>query len=224
MELEQGKREILDMSSLETGFVRLAVNTAGTLPGILVLFRKRHPSTQFHVSMVQTAEMVLLLKKGDVDLGLSSSPVADDDIDCDVVLRDRIVLAIPQGHRWAGRTSVDVRELNEEKFVGVKTGYGTREITDAVCQSAGFTPQYIFEGDEPARIGSLVKAGIGVAFVPQTSWGTDEPCACLGLTDDRFVREIALLRRKDRFISKAAQEFQNVVRDFFASYASQTPG
>ena len=44
MQLEQGKREIRDRSNLETGFVKLAVNTAGTLPGILRLFRKNTPT------------------------------------------------------------------------------------------------------------------------------------------------------------------------------------
>jgi len=219
MELDQGRREIRDLSSVEAGFVKLAVNTAGTLPAILGLFRQRHPRTQFHVSMVKTSEMVLLLKKGEVDLGLSSSPVEEDEIHCQVVLRDRIVVAIPPGHRWAGRSTIPVSELREEKFVGVKTGYGTRDLTDAVCRSEGFLPEYIFEGDEPARIGSLVKAGIGVAFVPETSRDPGEPGAFLGL-DDRFVREIALLRRKDHFLSKAAAEFQNVVLGFFSSYTA----
>jgi DNA-binding transcriptional LysR family regulator len=221
MELEQGKREISDMSSLDRGFVKLAVNTAGTLPSILGLFRKKHPNTQFHVSMVKTIEMVLLLKKGDVDFGLSSSPVVDDDIDCQIVLLDRIVLAIPQGHRLAGRSTVDLAELREENFIGVKSGYGTRDLTDLVCKSAGFLPHYIFEGDEPARISSLVEAGIGVAFVPETSRGTNESGECLDLMDDRFVREIAFLRRKDHFISRAAEEFQNVVLEYFTAYAAQ---
>jgi len=218
LELEQGKRELHDMASLETGFVTLAVNTAGTLPGILGLFRQKHPNTQFHVSMVESSEMVLLLKKGNVDLGLSSSPVADEAIDCTIVLRDRIVLAIPKDHRWAGRTNVHVSELKEERFVGVKTGYGTRDLTDVLCRAAGFLPQYTFEGNEPARIGSLVKAGLGVAFVPEASWDTDEPCVYLDLMDDRFIREIALLRPKGHYISKAAEEFQDVVLNFFVSY------
>lgn len=221
MELEQGKREIEDMSGLDRGSVKLAVNTAGTLPGILGLFREKHPDTQFHVSMVKTAEMILLLKKGEVDFGLSSSPVAEADIECQILLLDRIVLAIPKGHRLAGRKFVELAELKEEKFIGVKSGYGTRDLTDSVCKSAGFLPHYIFEGDEPARIGSLVEAGIGVAFVPETSRGTNAIGEYLDLNDDRFVREIAVLRRKDHFISRAAEEFHTVVLEFFASYAAQ---
>jgi DNA-binding transcriptional LysR family regulator len=219
-ELEQGKREIRDLSSLERGFVKLAVNTAGTLPGILGLFRKKHPNTQFHVSMVKTNEMVALLKKGDVDFGLSSSPVAEDDIHCQIVLLDRIVLAIPRGHLLAGHNPVDLSKLKEENFIGVKSGYGARDLTDSVCQSAGFLPRYIFEGDEPARVNSLVEAGIGVAFVPDTSRSTNESIEYLEL-DDRFVREIAFLRCEDHYISKAAEEFQNVVLEFFKTYSAQ---
>ena len=117
---------------------------------------------------------------------------------------------------------MDVSELRGEKFVGIKNGYGTRDLTDSICKSAGFLPHYIFEGDEPARIGSLVEAGIGVAFVPETSRGSGEIDEhFLGLRDDRFVREIAFLRRKDYFISRAAEEFQNVILEYFATYAAQ---
>ncbi len=215
-ELAQGRQEIADLSGLDHGFVKLAVNTAGTLPAILRLFQKKHPTTQFHVSMVTTAEMVVLLKRGEMDFGLSSSPVHDDDLDCRIVLQDPILLAVPPGHRLASFRLVGLTELKDENFIGVRSGYGARDLTDAVCRSSGFLPRYIFEGDEPARVQSLVEAGIGVAFVPGTSRSANENLVYLSLADEHLVRDIALLQCQGHYLSKAAQEFQKVVLEFFA--------
>jgi len=216
-ELAQGRQEIQDRTTVDHGFVKLAVNTASTLPGILGLFRKEHPRTQFHVSMVTTDEMLQLLTRGAVDFGLCSSMVSEPGIHCQRVLLEPIVLAVPLGHRLSGQGPVNLVELQDEPFIGVKRGFGPRELTDALCQSAGFLPRHVFEGDEPARINSLVEAGIGIAFVPSASRSTHDAIEYVAIADERFVRELALLRPEGHYLSRAAAEFQSVVLDYFSS-------
>jgi len=217
LELEQGKLEIKDLTSQEHRTLELAVTTASTLPPILREFRKQLPDIQFHVQMLATEEMVTLLRRGEVDFCLSSPPIYGEDIDCQIVFVDPIVLAVPAGHHLAHRTSISLSELRDEWFVGVKKGYGTRDFVDEVCRSAGFEPQYIFEGDEPARLGALVEAEIGIAFIPSTARGARESIRYIELDDQQLAREIALLSHKSRYISQAAQRFREVVIDYFMS-------
>lgn len=47
LELEEGKREIRDLTSPEYGTLKLAVTNASTLPAILREFRKKRPTIQF---------------------------------------------------------------------------------------------------------------------------------------------------------------------------------
>ncbi|KAE8558131.1 LysR family transcriptional regulator, partial [Paenibacillus polymyxa] len=132
-ELEQGKQELSDLSNPELGTLELAVTTASTLPNILREFRRKRPYIQFHVQMLTTQEMVTLLHRGEVDFCLSSPPVEGNDIECKIVCIDPILVAVPKGHRLADRNSVSLTELREEWFVGVKRGYGTRDLVDSVC-------------------------------------------------------------------------------------------
>lgn len=221
-ELEQGKQELSDLSSPEYGTLELAVTTASTLPGILREFRKKKPGILFHVQMLATQEMVTLLRRGEVDFCLSSPPIEGDDIEGQIVFIDPILVAVPKGHRLAERNSVSLAELRGEWFVGVKKGYGTRDLVDSVCEAAGFTPKYVYEGDEPARLIMLVEAEIGIAFIPSTARDPREHIKYLEVENHELVREIALLWPGSRYISRAAHEFRQVVVDYFEDFQKET--
>lgn len=215
LELEQGRQELKDLSSLEYSTLELAVNTASTLPNILREFRKKIPEIHFHVQMLTTQEMVTLLERGEVDFCLSSPPIQGEDIECQIVCTDPILIAVPSGHRLAKRESISLIELKDEWFVGVRRGYGTRDWIDSVCQSVGFEPQYVYEGDEPARLSALVEAEIGIAFMPGTAKKARERIRYIPVEDQELVREIALLWHKSRYISWAAQQFREIVIKYF---------
>ncbi len=221
-ELEQGKQELRDLSSPEQGTLELAVTTASTLPGILREFRKKRPHIHFHVQMLSVQEMVTLLDRGEVDFCLSSPPIQGDDLECQMVFIDPILVAVPKGHRLADRSTVSLTELRNEWFVGVKRGYGTRDVVDSICKSVGFEPKYVYEGDEPARLSTLVEAGIGIAFIPSTARNAREHITYLQVEDHELVREIALIWHKGRYISQSALEFREVVAAYFESISSQT--
>ncbi|ATF12162.1 LysR family transcriptional regulator [Brevibacillus porteri] len=214
-ELEQGKLELRDLSNPEHGTLELAVTTASTLPNILREFRKKRPDIQFHVQMLTTLEMVTLLHRGEIDFCLSSPPIQEDGIECQIVFIDPILVAVPRGHRLADRSIVSLTDLKDEWFVGVKKGYGTRDFVDSICKSVGFTPKYVYEGDEPARLIQLVEAEIGIAFIPSTARDSREQIKYLRVENHELVREIALLWHKSRYISRAAQDFRDVVVDYF---------
>lgn len=167
--------------------------------------------------MVSLENMSRLLHRGEVDFCLSSPPIEGDDIKCQILYDDPIVVAVPMGHRYADRSSIQLTELKDERFVGVKQGYGVRDMVDSVCQSAGFLPKYVYEGDEPARLTALVEAEIGLAFIPSTARNPHERIKYLQVEEHQLVRKIALLSHKNRYISKAALEFRSVVMDYFSA-------
>jgi LysR family transcriptional regulator, transcription activator of glutamate synthase operon len=219
-ELEQGKQELKSLSSPEYGTLELAVTTASTLPNILREFRSKRPNIHFHVQMRATQEMVTLLNRGEVDFCLSSPPIQGDDIESRIVFIDPILVAVPKGHRLADRSSVYLAELRDEWFVGVKRGYGTRDLVDTSCQLVGFVPKYVYEGDEPARLITLVEGEVGIAFIPSTARDSRGNVTYLRIEDHELVREIALLWHRSRYLSRAALEFREVVIQYFEALSN----
>ncbi|MCM3748147.1 LysR substrate-binding domain-containing protein [Paenibacillus pasadenensis] len=219
-ELEQGKQELRDLSQLESSTLELAVTTASTLPNLLREFRSIHPRIQFHVQMQTAQEIAELLNRGEVDFCLSSPPIQGENIECQIVYIAPILVAVPNNHWLAERSTVSLRELKNESFVGLKKGYRVRDLVDSVCETAGFTPEYVYEGNEPARLSALVEAEIGIAFIPSTAINFREPIHYLQIEDDGgLALEIALFWHKDRFLSQAALNFRQTVIEYFSSYS-----
>ncbi|MFD1887268.1 LysR family transcriptional regulator [Paenibacillus wenxiniae] len=221
-ELEQGRQQLLDWSQSRLPSIRLAVTNASTLPQILRTFREQEPHIQFHVQMCATDELENLLHKGEVDFGLTSLPIHDEQLVYEIVCNDPILIAIPTSHPLAkvAMESLPLIQLAHERLVGVKKGYHTRDLVDQACQTAGFVPEYIFEGNEPARLGAFIEAGIGIGFIPATGMPVSDSI-CLLPSQPPLFRQIALVWRQEKYISAAAQKFQRVVQEHFEELAKK---
>lgn len=215
-ELAQGRQELQYLANQEPATLELAVTAASALPNILRAFRSKRPDIHFHVQMLTTREMTDCLLRGEVDFCLSSPSFEAEEIETRVVYNDPLLVAVPKGHRLADRSAIELSELKDEWFVGVKKGYGTRDLADSVCSAEGFTPHYVYEGDEPSRLIQLVEAEIGIAFIPGTAKDSRGAVSYLQVNNDKLVREIALLWNQGRYLSPAACEFREVVIGYFA--------
>jgi DNA-binding transcriptional LysR family regulator len=129
-------------------------------------------------------------------------------------------LAVPATHRLAERGRIQLGEVADEPFISLKPGYDLRELTDQVCRQAGFAPRAVCEVDEPAAIRGLVRAGLGVAFLPAASWrwrvaGEPGPVP-LQIEAPTCQRILRLAWRDDRYLSAAARQFRAFVIAYFA--------
>ncbi|MXQ52154.1 LysR family transcriptional regulator [Shimazuella alba] len=217
LELEEGKREIVDLTSSDYGTLSLAVNTAYILPDILHRFREIRPQVQFHVQQLQTHEMKKQMKKGEIDFCLSSPPIQGSEVVCDIVFQEEIYVIVPTTHRFANRDRVGLSELKEERFVSLKKGYGIRDLMDIYCEKVGFVPENAYEGNEPATLSPLVQAGLGISFIPKSAlqvW-SPENIVFLQIKDPVCIREVGLSRHQSRYLSSAAKEFRQVIIEYF---------
>ncbi|CDO27649.1 LysR substrate-binding domain-containing protein [Mycolicibacterium porcinum] len=122
------------------------------------------------------------LEAGAIDLALLRPPVSRDDITVETVRRDRLLVALPAGHRLAERAEVTATDLRNEDFV-VHVGHGRSvmsSLVTGICADAGFTPRIRQEVSETSTLVTLVAAGLGVAIVP-------DPTAALDIAGVRYV-------------------------------------
>lgn len=216
-ELEQGRRELRDLAGRESDTLKLAVTAASVLPPILGEFRRRMPEVRFHAERLTKPETTERLLRGEIDYALSSPSAADEQIVCEVVHLDPILAAIPASHPLAGRSSISLNELRGEPLIGAKKGYGTRDLVERVAKGFGFEPDYVYEGDEPSRLIPLAEANIGIALIPSTAREDRKGVRYVALAEPELVREIALLRSENRYLSRAAAAFRDVVIEYFAA-------
>jgi DNA-binding transcriptional LysR family regulator len=108
------------------------------------------------------------LVDGRIDLGLLRPPVDEESLQVRVLRSDRLIVAVPDGHRLAERRRVRLKDLAGEDFV-IHAGGGRSVMHDTVvarCRAAGFEPRIRHEVAETSTLVTFVAAGLGIAVVP----------------------------------------------------------
>lgn len=224
--LDDGQRELADLAGGKQGRVALASMSVYLLPGLLQAFREQYSGINIRLFGYPRQETLAQLERGEVDLSLSSPPMERPGIEQVSLMLEEILLAVPPGHWLAERKTIRLSEVAHEPFLALKPGYSLRALTDTFCQQAGFTPSIVFEGDDPMALLHLVKAGLGIAYIPALVWKSvpELAVARVPIEEPRCQREMLLLWSKDRYLSVAARAFRDFVIAYFAALDQTVPG
>lgn len=113
-----------------------------------------------------TGEVAAMLARGTLDMGIIGLP-APRGLAARPVREESLLVAIPAMHRLATRTAINIADLADERFVVFPAEHGSRvrDMSMALCTSAGFVPSIAQEAPDPYSMLSLVGVGVGVAIV-----------------------------------------------------------
>ncbi len=210
---DRGRRAVAEMVDPDGGVVSLAfLHTLGTwlVPRLVTEFRQVLPQAQFELHQDGETGLTRHLLDATADLIITGVEPAHPLITWRRLLVEPLRLAVPAGHRLAGRRRARLAEVAEERFILLKAGYGLRDITETLCRDAGFTPLVGFEGEEVETLRGLVAAGLGVSLIPSSPDGTataDAPIRYLEITDVRGARDIGIAWLNSRALPPIAQRF-----------------
>lgn len=172
-QLDQAARETSragqgDAGTLVIGVVSTAV--CSLLPELLRSFRRESPHITIDIREMEPIEQVEALRKEVIDIGLLFLSVEDPALDSLVVSRERLILALPTGHRAASHEKVRLRDLVGETFLIPRRQPvpGFHELVLDTLQEAGISEPRL----QPTRLLQtavfLVSGQLGVALVPES--------------------------------------------------------
>ncbi|MBB5120249.1 LysR family transcriptional regulator [Streptomyces eurocidicus] len=219
-ELEDGRRELADVAGGGGGTVTAAAETLLTLAGLLVGFRAAHPGVDVRLHQASADAMAHRLRAREVDFCLVSQPLAGPVLTSVELLREDVLLAVPPGHRLAGRERVALAALDGEPFITPTPGHWQRVLADRLFARAGVRPAIVCEGNEPGAILDLVGAGLGVALLPAMARdsGIRATVSWARLDAPDCHRVLWLARHKDAYLSAAARSFGDFAVEHFRHF------
>lgn len=161
---------------------RLVIGCVGSatyslLPTLARRLREELPGIDFAFrGEMLVPDQVAALVSGSIDLALLRPPVGEPGLRVRPLRRERLVVALSEGHRLTTRQRVRVADLRDEEFI-VHPARGRsvmHELVLSLCRQAGFVPRIRHEVAETSTLVTFVASGLGVAVVP-------EPVASLGV-------------------------------------------
>lgn len=173
----------------------------GRLPAVIRSFRRSRPGVRLELREATTAAQLAALRAGELDVSVVIPPLDEaGGLHVETFDADRLAIALPVAHRFAGREAVRLSDLAAEPFVlwPAREGRGFYDRVIRLCAEAGFAPDVAQEAHGMHGVLSLVAVETGVAVVP-ASMATVRPSEItyLPLDDDQAAFELVACRRAD---------------------------
>jgi LysR family hydrogen peroxide-inducible transcriptional activator len=223
-EVEQMKEAARRSQDPEAGTVKLGIfPTLGPylLPHVVPAIRARFP--QLELLLVEEKSDVLLqrLREGKLDAGLLALPIDEDQLHVEFLFEEPFVLAVPEHHPLASRTSLTLAELNDQKLLLLEDGHCLREQALEVCRLSGANEKSEFRATSLETLRQMVAAEVGMTLLPTLA--VKPPVArsdnihLLGFSDSHPSRRIAMVWRKssamNAFLTQLAEVFRDLPAD-----------
>lgn len=142
--------------------------TALDVPSLIRRVREEHPRVTVKLRVGASDELISAVREDEIDLavlGLAEG-IIPKGVEHRVLAEEALVAAVPDSHRLADRSTIDLAELAEEPFADFATGSSGRAQSDRAFRAAGLVRQVPYEATTVELIGALVTAGLAVALLP----------------------------------------------------------
>lgn len=216
-ELKDIEQEIGDAAGERSRTVTLSLYAASKLlPELVMAFKHEYPSIRLQIIQ----EDLTKNQPDGCDLTLFSSMQPCTQDYSVTLIEEEILLALPESNPLSKRENLNLSEVAGEEFICLQQGKSLRTITDTFCKIAGFEPSVVLESDSPETVRELIRAGIGISFIPSITWqgmGT-ENIVLVPISFPQCRRYINLSWRTQGYLSPAAILFRDFVQDYFKTF------
>ena len=182
------------------------------LPEVFAQFKRDYPGVSVSIKRSDYAKILESILENVVDFGVVSLPVNDNRLQAELIHRDELVAIMPAGHPLAAKKSVTVAEVAAFPLVVPKAGH-TRDALDTLFYDRKLKPSLAMELDSSELLKRFVAADVGVGFIARSNIEEDiraKALAAVSLADAQVRRDLALVFRKDKALSRAAKAFMEI--------------
>ena len=200
---EEARRLVSDQRDVVRVGVMCTLDFQQVLPGF-VGSQEGHNEIELSFREGNLEALSDALDKGEVDVGIMCSPFEiPKRFVARPLFREDYVLAIGDDHRFSGRSSVEMAELNRERYCErVMCEFST--YIERLLRDRGVKLEVVQQSSREDWIQAMVRANFGVAFMP-ISIAQAGGLAYVTMTDLPIVREVVLLTQAERSIGPAQQ-------------------
>jgi LysR family transcriptional regulator, low CO2-responsive transcriptional regulator len=182
------------------------------LPEVFAEFKKLYPNVAVQISRMERAKTLESIIDNSVDFGVVSTPVDDKRLTVVNIHRDELVVIAPPGHPLSALRQAGIAEVARFPLLLPKVGR-TRDTLENLFHEHRLKPRISMELDSSELLKRFVAADVGVGFIAGSNVTEDVRAgalAAIALADASIRRDLALVFRKDKALSRAALAFIEV--------------
>jgi DNA-binding transcriptional LysR family regulator len=170
-EHDEAKAEMAAMSGASHGRFRIGVAstsvTVKPLPEILGELKRQFSVLQLTVAGGTSEWIVEQILEGNIDAGLVSLPVEENDIATEILRSDKLVGVVDRQHKLGRSREITAADLAGAPLILGEKGGNTRRLIDLFFEKANLEPKIVMELQRTEAILKMVQLGFGATILPQ---------------------------------------------------------
>jgi LysR family transcriptional regulator, transcriptional activator of the cysJI operon len=208
-----------ELQGLERGSLRIGASTTPGMylvPQVVARFKRSHPKIDIHLRIKDTREVEDGVLNNEFDFGFVGGHLAAAEVSAHAWLTDELLLVVSPDHRLRNKKTVRKQDLEGESFIVRESGSATRATIVTQLQQANFELETVIEMENPESIKKAVQSGLGIAFISKFAIATElkaKTLTAIRVRDLTINRELKIVHRKDKHLSRAAVAFIEMARD-----------
>ena len=216
--IEDAQHAIDELQGLERGTLKIGASTTPGMylvPEVIARFNESYPKVEIHLGIKDTREIEEGVVRNEFDFGLVGGHLVADEVDTIPWLTDQLVLVVAPRHPLAKKKSIKSADLQKEKFILREVGSATRAAVSNQLQNAGLEIESLMEMENPESIKKAVQSGLGIAFISTYAVESElkaNSLVAIRVRDLRIDRELKIVYRRDKHLSRAATAFIEMAR------------
>ncbi len=219
------ENELDDFLKLKKGSVSIGSTTfivSYIMPEIIKKFSKIYPEISVNIFVEPSTVLYEKLENGFYDMVIDNAIFKNSACKYHPVLKEKIIIGIPAGseiNKKLERSEIDksfnspkkinIKELENEKFVLLKRGNKMRDIASKIFDEADISPEIIWEFDHLMTAVNYAEHGFGATFLTDTVLKYGKPLENLRfyLPDTQHnERTLYIIYNKRHYLTTAAKK------------------
>lgn len=200
-----------DSGELKSGHLRVGAVGPFHVTEMLAGFNRRFPSIEVSVRIGNSATVLQALIDYQTDVAVLAQFTDDPRFHSVPYSRHPIVIFVHRSHRFAGRESIGITELEGEGMILRELGSTTRKAFDDALRKAGVTPRVVMEIGSREAIREAVIKGVGIGTVSEVEYIPDPEILMVRLSDVEICTHAHVVCLEERRGARLVAAFLDIV-------------
>ncbi len=220
--MENTKVQLEELNHIPHPKVSIRVASASPLLPELLLYLKKHsPSIQYQIKQwkgeTEEEEADIRIMSGSVVHDTPQCNAQDSDLQNYLLLVENVQLALPRNHPLQEKSNITLQDLADEEFICLNERWELGRGVTKELNRLLFNPKVTMLVDNPNMMRELLKAHLGIAFVPSVTWHSfaGEDILLRPVEGFQLSRCIYMQTKAVKYLTKEQKECMEGIISFF---------
>ncbi|MEO6929300.1 MAG: LysR substrate-binding domain-containing protein [Casimicrobiaceae bacterium] len=200
-----------DSGTLRTGKLRIGAVGPYHVMEMIAAFRQQYPGVEVTIRVGNSEETVRGLLDLQTDVAVLAQYERNPLLHFVPYRSHPLLIFVPDGHRYARRTSIAIEQLAGEPLIMRESGSTTRKVFEDALRKAGVVPQIALEIGSREAVREAVIRGLGIAAVSAFEFVPDPRLHPLAITNAVVRTSTHVVTLQERRHARVVSAFLQVV-------------